>query len=193
MMFPSLSSCSSNASPRRRNASPPGRQKASKGFFQRDENYDVFEKEKPPRSFFTAGQAFALAALCSSIAALSTAIVAFYFFSGSFDSYADQLVASTTRSVISRRRVRSLSSSATGVHQSNVVEDTSRSLQTPALLSEASSNPEKEVDPTSLSFTEKKQDDLRPHIAWLMSFPNRCVFFLTHSEFYQSEFLSTQP
>ena len=165
-----------------------------------DSNLSEKEKQLNRSSYnsnsYTTGQAFALAALCASVAAVLTYLIAMAFLSQSSlweDSlYADQMVASTTRSIISRRRVRShnnamaeqqhtlhrdlQSSSGNAVqplssHAVLVSSVEGQVRQGVALAGENKDKfplatlPEPKVDP----------DSPRPHIAWLMSFPNRHV------------------
>lgn len=136
------------------------------------------------------------------------------------DMYADQLVASTTRSVISRRHRRMRSHGADAMNppasaeRVNVVtvEEGRRQLRPPVLLSSSSSSGtglrEAEVtsvvksDPTKdaqsqeyhignhqkfpLSTLPEPKIDIngpRPHIAWLMSFPNRYVRRISECSF----------
>lgn len=184
MMLPLQSSASSiSSSPRRRNISPSGSPQSSKTDLQREEMYAVSEKDKFTRSFFTASQAFALAALCSSIAALSTALVAFSFFRGSFDVYADQIAASTARSLVSTRSVRSLASSGLRpLEGEELVPEVSRLVHSPLLFSEASvrlRDGDGRGDPI-MQMEENKLGSPSPHVAWLMSFPNSGTSFTLH-------------
>lgn len=187
-MLPLLSS--SNSSPRLRSSPQSMRSSSRKALTREDSN--ISDKDKP-RSVFTAGQAFALAALCSSLAAVATALVAICFFSNSYDVYADHLVASTTRSVISRRRVRSLSTNTaqststltTLQHHPSPepVMTTAMPSKSATLLLSTTTHPKvTEGEPVVQKFPFSNlpepvadPNSPRPHIAWLMSFPNRYV------------------
>ena len=79
------------------------------------DSFTMADKDHPRRStingvrsvHFSFGQALTLAAMCSSAVAVCTALVAAYSFSSSLtDYYSDKLVASTTRSIIQRTRLR---------------------------------------------------------------------------------------
>jgi hypothetical protein len=177
------SSSSSSSSPRRRNISPSASPQGSKTDLQHEETYAICEKDKFHRSLFTASQAFALAALCSSIAAISTALVAFYFFRGSFDVYAEQLAASTGRSLVSTRGARSLALSGLQTQQRKVLErETLHYSQSPLLLSDALVDQRQGTvyKNPSIQTEEDIKGGPRPHIAWLMSFPNSGTSFTLH-------------
>lgn len=125
-------------------------------------------KDKPARAFYSRSEAFALAAICSSLAALLAAILATCFVSSGGISI-DQMAASTTRSVVSTRRVRYGSSfSQFGV-----------SLPTPTSTMKsplASIDKDTHVSfPLSRLPEPENEESSHPKIAWLMSFPNRYV------------------
>lgn len=201
MMLPMLSSSSS--SPRHRGSPRGDRSSASRSKMNSDstivmlsssDNNERRGTRSSSSSLFTPTQACALAALCSSMAAAVTALMAFCFFSSGsslsssgYDFYSDHMVASTTRSIISRRRVRSLTSDANsnknGALQemaiNNVTSGKPESLGAlKAVVSEKLKLPPPQISRFPLSTLPEPVDDLsspRPHIAWLMSFPNRYV------------------
>ena len=164
MMLPILGSPNS---PRRRGS--PGAKRPQLQTFQREES--AAEKERQ-RSSFTAGQAYAFAAFCASVAVVLTASIAFYFFA----PFGNDVFASTTR-VVSHRRMRSISSMGSfpqleALMTADLLEKTS-----PSLLSTDVQQVE-EISKFPMSTLPKIVDDSnspRPHVAWLMSFPNRYV------------------
>lgn len=193
MMLPFLSSSpKSSSSPRMRTTqSPQGRLSPSNSrkVLQRDDS-NILEKDKS-RSSCTVNQACLLVAICSALAAGSTALLAASLFWNSYDLYSDHMVASTTRSVISRRRVRSLSSArmkeasdalARDIEQPKIVAATTSSSEvTPLPVIESTASNErktKEVKFPLSTLPEPVNDpnSPRPYVAWLMSFPNRYAY-----------------
>ena len=134
----------------------------------------IMDKDKRHRTHFSVGQAMALAAICSSTAAVLTAMVAVHFFS-SADFYSDRLIASTSRSIISRTRVRPVTPGA----DLSPPREPSSSLDPSSHNSNSISGnglPVETKFPMSILPTPKTEDEgSRPHIVWLMSFPNRYV------------------
>ncbi|KAL7572049.1 hypothetical protein ACA910_001700 [Epithemia clementina (nom. ined.)] len=129
------------------------------------------DKDKRHRTHFSLGQAMALAAICSSTAAVLTAMVAVSFFANSStDYYSDRLIASTSRSIISRTRFRPITSTE----------------MDPAQRKETSSHSGKDFSTEStfplsvLPSRNLEEEGPRPHIVWLMSFPNSGTSFTLH-------------
>ena len=149
-----------------------------------DSSVWMMDKEKRHRTHFSFGQAMALAAICASTAAALTAMVAVYFFSNSTtDYYADRVIASTSRSIISRTRVRPFSSPP---HTSG--------WEASAGMDAENENSQESSFPLSVLPSRNLEDEgPRPHIVWLMSFPNRSVHvFLCSTDFWiQSSNLSS--
>ena len=191
MMIPLLSSSSSSPttpksslSPRRR-ASPHGVRSASNRKAVDPEDPNISEKDKP-RSSYSAGQAFFLATICSAMTAAVTALMVSNLLSSkSFDMYSDHVVSSTTRSVVSRRRVRTADALERHFEEPHGTVTLSKGASRLASIVTAVTAPPK-VEETKfpLSTLPASLTDLngpRPHVAWLMSFPNRYVHWLTAS------------
>jgi hypothetical protein len=163
--LPSMPSCSSfRMSNRFRSGSFGARSNSKKALVDEDAS----SKGKHVRAFYSRSEAFALAAICSSLAALLTALLATCFVSSGGISI-DQIAASTTRSVVSTRRVRYGSS----------FSQLGASLPTP---SNTMTNPLLSIDkdaqtsfPLSHLPEPENEEGPLPQIAWLMSFPNRYV------------------
>ena len=165
----------------------------------RPAKHNLYGYRTPPRSSlfsssWTFGQAVLLAALCSSISAILTAVVAIYCFADVSGSqvagvYSDQLV--TTR--ITR------SASSSGLFdllphlEQQHPSDTTPVEKLPSLpVKEPSTKPTSStnIDSSSAGFAKSfdtkswpapvlpsttEDDGPRPQVAWLMSFPNRYV------------------
>ena len=177
MMLPLLSSPSQSSKSPRRRTSPLGMRSSSNRNTLNREDSNISEKEKP-RTSYTASQAYILAAFCSALAAAATAFTASYCYSMSFDTYADHLVEQTTRSFITHRRVRSLNALETNfLEEPDEVAASSLGVsKLPVLLTAATLQDKTEVTKFPLSSLPRQvidQNGPRPHIAWLMSFPNR--------------------
>lgn len=143
----------------------------------------VDAKSKKSKSLnFTFGQAIALAALCSSLAAVVTAFSAVYFFGNSLmDVYSDQLVASTTHSIITRHsRLRPLASTSRK-RPPQLDSKTFKSAQDGSEVRPDRATRIAEESPESSEVTmtmpqnpvEEYEESSHPRVAWLMSFPNR--------------------
>jgi hypothetical protein len=133
-----------------------------------DDGSDVFSKLKKNRTtHLSIGQAVTLAALSAALAAIVTALIAVYCFTSSLpDIYTDQLLAATTRGVISHTTLlRSPGSHAVNVYDEGV-EDSFEVL--PADPNEAYI-----MMPNAMSDRGIADGGVAPNIAWLMSFPNR--------------------
>ena len=144
-----------------------------------DDGSDVFSKlKKNKTTHLSIGQAVTLAALSAALAAVVTALIAVYCFTSNLpDIYTDQLLAATTRGVISHTTLlRSAGSHVVNVYDEGVdgnVEDFS-SAETPSLeLLSAPPNEAYVMMPDAMSDRGLEDDGIAPNIAWLMSFPNR--------------------
>ena len=118
-------------------------------------------------SSYTLGQTVAFAALCSSLAAVLTALTAVHFFTGS-SIHRDTHVARAldTVDVYTRTKLRSKHS-----QQPVAVKATKSAVEDASKLNELT------VQKNDMVSHEKTDDQLYPQVAWLMSFPNRYVYF----------------
>lgn len=104
---------------------------------------------------FSFGQTIALAALCSSLAAILTAISAVYFLTATNHIKVDDL----PRSIVVRTRLPMATTSTTVTPFRN-----------PTTILDDPDDPRGKADYT---VTSDNDDGNQLHVAWLMSFPNR--------------------
>jgi hypothetical protein len=147
--------------------------------FKLDVGSDMSAKfRKNSRTHVTIGQALTLAALSAAGAAVLTALIAVYCLSNSVpDIYSDHLVASTTSGAISHHSLlRTAESQLVELvyeKEATVYDDSdeTRLEVSPMNMKEASYV----MLPNTLPDRYLEDDGVRPHIAWLMSFPNRYI------------------
>ena len=144
-----------------------------------DDSSWMDSKDKKSRpTHFTVGQVVTMVAASASLAAVLTALFAVYSFSNSLmEVYSDHMVASTTRSVISRTRFGPMEHSQpeTGLLRRNPTQLRSKIGNEEQWEVEVKEENEQAELAPGVTVPAKKPIDesIRPHVAWLMSFPNR--------------------
>jgi hypothetical protein len=142
-----------------------------------DDGSDVFSKLKKNRTHLSIGQAVTLAALSAALAAVVTALIAVYCFTSNLpDIYTDQLLAATTRGVISHTTLLRSAGAHNNAYDEGVdetVEDFSPAESPSLEVLPTAPNEAYVMMPNAMSDRGLEDGGVAPNIAWLMSFPNR--------------------
>lgn len=135
---------------------------------------------KPKKQYFTVSQALVLAAGAASFAALSTALLASHMFTANFPPPSEEPYFEGPKGTIYSRTVFA-SNQMTAREWSHWGRENSlflRKKKKGAFRGQLTSSPSKllttNVDEATVPKPET-DDGIRPHVAWLMSFPNRYV------------------
>jgi len=142
----------------------------------REDSSRTDSRDKKSRAlYFSAGQVVTMVAASASLAAVLTALCAVYSFSNSLmDVYSDHMVASTTRSVISRTRFGPMGhmQPESGLLRRNPSQLTSK-IGVEDHLDADEPHELGQLASATVSAKRPVDETIRPHVAWLMSFPNR--------------------